>query len=315
MAQAAEDATEATKLASEETYDGSDPWSLAEATTEDQRPGISAVFRVRSDAPATGVALASLLGVVDEVLVLDTGSAADAMQEVGQVAAANASDTRIRLLSYGPSGGPSGKPSRAGATRRSAAADAVDPTSSEAALNWACSRVACQQTLLWDGSMVASRYGRLLITRVAQRAPTPLTGSFEEVAGYLRMADGAMEVAFDVDRPSVLTYLFPSYPLSTFERRKHPDYLVSAGRSLEAWVASLRLVWLDGHGPGSDTGSSAGPSAGPPAGPPVRGGSRRREVTAEVASGSWEGRFVATDLEAQALQAAFERALRQSILD
>lgn len=288
----------------EETYDGSGPWMLAEATTDEQQHGISAVFRMRPDAPANGVALASLLGVVDEILILDTGLASDTMQEVGQVAAANTTDTRIRLLAYGSSGG---RPGSSRASDAASGADAIDPVSSEAALNWACSRVACQQTLLWDGSMVASRYGRLLIARVAQRAPTPLTGSFEEVPGYLRMADGVVEVAFDVDPPSVLTYLFPSYPQSTFERRKHPDYLVSAGRSLEAWVASLRLVWLDGHGPGADPGSLAGP--------PVRGGSRRRQVAAEVASGSWEGRFVATDLEASALQAAFEGALRRSILD
>ena len=137
---------------------------------EDKWPGISAVIRARDEEEVIELSVSSLLGIVDEIVVVDNGSNDRTVDRIGRVARENDTATQVRVLSYDV------PISRCGTDH--AATDSEDPRSLVAFYNWTFSHARYRQSVKWDADMVATRFGRDLLSRLRRDTTEPMVISF-----------------------------------------------------------------------------------------------------------------------------------------
>ena len=214
------------------------PTSVDQTPYEDKWPGISAVIRARDEEDVIELSVSSLLGIVDEIVVVDNGSRDGTVDRVAEVARLNDTATEVRLLSYDV------PISRCGTDH--AATDPEDPQSLVAFYNWTFSQARYRQSVKWDADMVATRFGRHLLSRLRLDTTEPVVISFERLPVYLRRRARITEALFDLEGRSREPFFHPSYPLSRYVKADLWERLEAPSNALvTAWIAALELKFIE----------------------------------------------------------------------
>ncbi len=113
------------------------------------RPGVSAMVRVRNEAPKLGYCLRSILPIFDEIVVIDNGSDDGSTDIVRDVMRESGTDAIIHLRTYPH------RVSRFGPEHNATPEDSVH--SLAYFTNWSLSQCSYRYVCKWDGDMVAVR--------------------------------------------------------------------------------------------------------------------------------------------------------------
>ncbi len=270
------------------------PWSVAGGTDEDKPPGMSAVIRACDEEQVIALAVSSLLGVVDEIVLVDNGSTDHTVTRVLEVAQNNDTSTEIRVLCYDV------PISRCGAEH--AQTDPDDPRSLVAFYNWAFSRARYRQSMKWDADMVATRFGGMLLSRLRLETADPTVIAFQCLPVYLRGESHATEALFDLDGRHRESYIHPSYPLSRYVKADLWERLEAPTKSaFTAWIAALELKFIDSdenrHWSSTDDLQRTARKV------------RELEMFEAISAGRRDADFVPVELTRDSLQEAFDQAM------
>lgn len=203
------------------------------------RPGVSALVRVRNEAPKIGYCLRSILPFFDEIVLVDNGSDDGTPDIVRDIIAREDPDGKIRLYSYphrlarfGP---------EHGATPETSVHSAVYYS------NWALSHCSRRFVCKWDGDMVLIREVREAFSAFLLRIQT----------GWARRWTLAGQTVYrSLDRDYYLALgeinreveLFPGGPACRFRKRRHWEGLghpLTLRRGDFAPVAFYELKFAD----------------------------------------------------------------------
>jgi glycosyltransferase involved in cell wall biosynthesis len=202
-------------------------------------PGVSALVRVRNEAPKIGYCLRSILPFFDEIVLVDNGSDDGTADIVRDIIAREDGDRKIRLHSY---------PHRL--ARFGPEHDATAETSLHSAVyysNWALSHCSRRFVCKWDGDMVLNREVRVAFADFLRRIQSGWRKRWT-LAGQTvyRGLDGSYYLAIgEVNRE---VEVFPYGHRCSFTKRRHWEYLthpITVRKGDFAPVAFYELKFVD----------------------------------------------------------------------